>query len=90
MFKVFTLLLYFLKEVIFDNKDEYNFKSSKFNVRKFIILMLVVFSLLAAFTMTSRTYALAKTNIELNKKLTTECKKYDSAPSDEKKSKLSH
>ena len=65
MVKIFSLLLYFFKEIVFDNKEEYNFKSSKFNTRKFIVLIVVMLSVLVAITMTSRTYALAKTNLEL-------------------------
>ena len=67
MVKIFSLLLYFFKEIVFDNKEEYNFKSSKFNTRKFIVLIIVMMSVLVAVTMTSRTYALAKTNLELKK-----------------------
>jgi hypothetical protein len=87
MGKIFSLLLYFFKEIVFDNKEEYNFKSSKFNTRKFIVLIIVMLSVLVAVTMTSRTYALAKTNLELKENCEI-CKKNKvSDSSNDKKSK---
>lgn len=87
MIKIFSLLLYFFKEIVFDNKEEYNFKSSKFNTRKFIVLIVVMLSVLVAVTMTSRTYALAKTNLELKENYETCTKNKVSVPSDERKHK---
>ncbi len=87
MVKIFSLLLYFFKEIVFDNKEEYNFKSSKFNTRKFIVLIIVIMSVLVAVTMTSRTYALAKTNLELKENYKSCTKNKGSAPSDERKAK---
>lgn len=87
MVKIFSLLLYFFKEIVFDNKEEYNFKSSKFNTRKFIILIVVMLSVLIAVTMTSRTYALAKTNLELKENYESCTKNKNQAPSDGRKAK---
>lgn len=44
MVYVIKLAFYLLRELIFDNKDEYDFKSAKFNARKFIVLILVTLS----------------------------------------------
>lgn len=39
------LIFYLLRELIFDHKDEYNYKSRKFNTRKFITLILFCLSI---------------------------------------------
>lgn len=38
------LLFLVFRELIFDNKDEYDTKSAKFNARKFIVLILIMLS----------------------------------------------
>ena len=45
MVQMAKLIFYLLRELIFDNKEEYNYKSVKFNTRKFIVLILVCLSL---------------------------------------------
>lgn len=44
MFQFAKLMFYLFRGLIFDNKDEYDFKSVKFNSRKFIVLLLIVTS----------------------------------------------
>ena len=44
MIQIAKLFLYLLRELIFDSKDEYDFKSKKFNARKFIVLILLSLS----------------------------------------------
>lgn len=44
MLNIIKLVFYLLRELIFDNKEEYDFKSSKFNARKYIVLILVTLS----------------------------------------------
>jgi len=43
------LVFYLLRELVFDNKDEYDIKSTKFNTRKFILLLLMVMTVLCNF-----------------------------------------
>lgn len=44
MLNLIKLVFYLMRELIFDNKEEYDFKSSKFNTRKFIVLLIVTMS----------------------------------------------
>jgi hypothetical protein len=67
MFKIFTIFTYFIRELIFDSKDEYDFKSSKFNTRKFTVFILVVGSITANVYIVYRSIKLASSNIELKK-----------------------
>ncbi len=45
MFKIFVLLLSFIKQLLFDCTDEYMFKSYKFNTRKFAIFVIIIISI---------------------------------------------
>lgn len=45
MFQFAKLIFYLLRELIFDNKEEYDYKSAKFNARKFIILIIIMLSI---------------------------------------------
>lgn len=47
LFKALKILYYMLRELVFDNKEEYDYSSTKFNTRKFIVtvMMLLSFSL---------------------------------------------
>lgn len=40
------LFFYIFKEMVFDNAEESNFKSAKFNARKFMVLVLIMISTL--------------------------------------------
>jgi hypothetical protein len=40
------LFFYIFKEMVFDNAEESNFKSAKFNARKFMVLILIMTSML--------------------------------------------
>ena len=44
--KLLSVIIYFLREMIFDSKDEYDFKSAKFNARKFATLLVMLLLLL--------------------------------------------
>lgn len=44
LFKTLKVLYYVLRELVFDNKEEYDFSSTKFNTRKFIVTMMMLFS----------------------------------------------
>lgn len=43
--KSIRILYYVLRELVFDNKEEYDFSSSKFNTRKFIVTVMMMVSL---------------------------------------------
>jgi len=63
MFKLISIMFEFLKELIFDSKEEYNITSSKFNTRKFTTFTILSISLsLNAFLM-YRMYCIAKINL---------------------------
>lgn len=69
MFRFLSILVYFIKELIFDNKEEYNIKSSSFNARKFIVFMMVILSFGGNIIMTGKAISLAKNNILLREQL---------------------
>lgn len=45
LFKALKALYYMLRELVFDNKEEYDFSSAKFNARKFIVTLMMMFSI---------------------------------------------
>ena len=45
LFKALKILYYVLRELVFDNKEEYDFSSAKFNARKFIVTVMMLFSI---------------------------------------------
>lgn len=45
--ELISMLFSFIRGVIFDHKDEYNFKSTKFNTKKVLILILFIISLIS-------------------------------------------
>ena len=45
LFKALRILYYMLRELVFDNKEEYDFSSAKFNARKFIVTVMMLFSI---------------------------------------------
>jgi len=67
------LIFYLLRELIFDNKDEYNHKSVKFNTRKFLILILFTLSFLANFWVFNRFLVVADDYIKLQEKVEVSC-----------------
>ncbi len=54
MFKIFLILLAFIKQLIFDCTDEYMFKSYKFNTRKFALFVLIVVLSIYSYYMTEK------------------------------------
>ena len=67
------LIFYLLRELIFDNKDEYNHKSVKFNTRKFLILILFTLSFLTNFWVFNRFLIVANEHIELQEQVEKRC-----------------
>ena len=69
MLKLLSVIIYFLREMIFDSKDEYDFKSAKFNARKFAVLLVTLLLLLFSCFFFERCLMLARENIELKLQL---------------------
>lgn len=69
MFKIVSMLFPFLKELVFDSKEEYDFSSSKFNSRKFLVFVLLITLISSNVFLVTRLYKLASTNVELKEKV---------------------
>ena len=66
MFKLLSILTYFIRELVFDSKDEYDFSSPKFNSRKFIVFLAIIFSMLINLFTITKVFNLAKDKIHNN------------------------
>lgn len=44
--RLLLMLFHFVQEMVFDSKDEYNIKSPKFNLKKVLIISVLLFSLI--------------------------------------------
>lgn len=77
------LITYFAKEIVFDNKEEGDFRSSKFNPRKFILFMITVTFMIITPMIMMRAVEIAKENRELILKIEQHvCKIQQDASSD--------
>lgn len=65
LLKALKIFYYVLRELVFDNKEEYDFKSLKFNTRKFIVTIMMMLSILLNVWLFYRFYSLATTHMEL-------------------------
>lgn len=77
----------FIQEIIFDHEDEYNFKSTKFNPKKVLFLLLLITSLIcnvffiSSFIRLGNKYLTAQAEIKtlkdskINKQLPSDSKK---------------
>lgn len=48
---ILKIIMYVLRELVFDSKDEYDFSSAKFNFRKFTVAIMLGLSLFANYWM---------------------------------------
>lgn len=69
MLKLLSVLSYFLRELIFDSKDEYDWSSSKFNMRKVAIFLVLALSITLNMFLGNRTVALASSIVDLKKQV---------------------
>lgn len=69
MFKLAAIVFYFIRELIFDSKKEYDFQSPHFDGRKMIFLTLLMLSLAFNWFLTIRVVQLAKTSLEDHAKI---------------------
>lgn len=73
MVQMAKLIFYLVRELIFDNKEEYNYKSVKFNTRKFIVLILVCLSLTCNVWLGYRFMGVATSLIHLRQQIEKGC-----------------
>lgn len=57
--KIFTMPIYFFRELIFDSKEEYNIHSTSFNTRKVLTFLIMVVSICLNIAVTIRLVAMA-------------------------------
>lgn len=69
MTQIAKLLFYLFRELIFDNKDEFDIKSKKFNTRKFIVLILVTMSFVINLWLIHRFFVVASDLSAIRKEL---------------------
>ena len=65
LFKALKVLYYVLRELVFDNKEEYDFSSTKFNARKFIVTVMMLFSISLNAWLLYRFTVIAMNNVTL-------------------------
>lgn len=69
MVRLISMFIYFLREIIYDAQTEGEFKSSKFNTRKFILLVATATIFLMSGFIGYRAYVLNADNKALRKKI---------------------
>lgn len=69
MLKLLSMLTYFFRELFFDSKDEYDIKSSNFNIRKTLAFTLMFTSFVLNIFLINRVYELATANIKLTEEV---------------------
>lgn len=63
--QLLSVFWFFIKEMLFDSKDEYDLNSKKFNARRFTIALLLLFLFVGELYSISRLYSMAKEVVEL-------------------------
>lgn len=69
MLKLISIFMYFIRELVFDRKNEYNFKSSEFNARKFVVFSMIIASITLNGYLFFKILTLANHNVELKHKI---------------------
>lgn len=69
--KLFGLIWYLIKALIFDSPNEYNPMSIRFNWKKTLAAGLMMLSITSAGFLAQRSYVIASKNLELSKKIKT-------------------
>lgn len=65
MLRTVMMIFRFFRELVFDSKEEYDFRSSKFNGRKVLIFVLAVGSFVTNIIQFDRAYKTALENVRL-------------------------
>lgn len=65
LLKAVKVFYYMLRELVFDNKEEYDFSSTKFNARKFIVTVMMLISISLNAWLLHRFTVVATNNIAL-------------------------
>ena len=73
MFHLFKLLFLLLRGLIYENQDEMDIKSRKFNARKFIALILLMLSMITNGWLIYRFFSVANEHIALKESITKSC-----------------
>lgn len=82
MYKLISMLVVFLLEVVFDSKEEYDVTSPKFSMRKMFVFITVILLSVTTGLLGERVVSLAKTNMNLqeeNKRLSVKINHPDSS-----------
>ena len=69
MFKIATIVFYFIRELLFDSRKEYDFRSAEFDSRKIIFFLLLSLSLVGNWVLGVRSIALAHEAIANSEKI---------------------
>lgn len=83
--KAVKVLFYVLRELVFDNKEEYDYRCTKFNTRKFIVTSVMMLSIIMNVLTFTAIYKMGLENARYRKYCSPEtglAKKPPSAPSD--------
>lgn len=67
--RITIMIVNCLRELIFDSREEYDFRSRMFNMRKVLIFVLMFASLVANLIFVNRIYTLAVENVKLKKEI---------------------
>ncbi len=73
MFHLFKLLFLLLRGLIYENKDEMDIKSQKFNTRKFIALILLMLSIITNGWLIYRFFTVASEHLALKEQVQVSC-----------------
>lgn len=68
MYKILAALLPFIKELFFDRKEEMDFSSYRFNIKKWIMYAAFLACLVALISATGRLFSLTGKYIDLNRR----------------------
>lgn len=65
MLKIITITIFILKNLLYSSSDEYCITSYNFNIKKFVLLIIVVIAVSVSYTSTIKIVKLAQRNIEM-------------------------
>ena len=67
--KIFTMPIYFFRELIFDSKEEYDINSTSFNTRKVLTFLIMVLSICLNIALVARVFSMALEIVEFKEKI---------------------
>ncbi len=66
--RILSLIFTMFRELIFDSREEYDFRSKKFNVKKVLLFVILTTLLAYCYFATKRAWILSAENVKLNEK----------------------